>query len=323
MSSQSSASTFCTSSPTGFGYLPLLTRFDPTLFIRPETKTLTSLLVPSAEDIKKAQPLLISGERPAFQSIIGETEANGVHDMTMKAFSRFNFVSNGQTQFRSHHGLGLGLVSPNSYNDSHVQENNNNLYVAELENKGAESSLLPAIAQSAASATNFCIGQLARGVPIDDCVVAVVSNTGVNICFGATILLQDSFPTYVPLSKQLDLLDDYESRVAFAFMQKIADHGKNMSGLRLMSPPPTVSQMVLSLDRYFVKRITQSVFDRGFGLFISHSSRYVVHDIQNGLNHMIRCLNRLYDSDADARHVAEYPLSVRTPDSEDDRFELV
>ena len=89
--------------------------------------------------------------------------------------------------------------------------------MAELGNKGADSSLLPAIAQSTTAVTNFCIGQLARGVPIDDFVVAVVSNTGVNICFGATILLQDSFPMYVPLSKQLYLLDDYESRVAYSF----------------------------------------------------------------------------------------------------------
>ena len=36
---------------------------------------------------------------------------------------------------------------------------------------------------------------------------------------------------------------------------------------------------------------------------------------------MIRCLNRLYSSDE--RHVAEYPMSVRTPDSEDYCFELV
>mmetsp|Transcript_5650 Transcript_5650/g.7969 ORF Transcript_5650/g.7969 Transcript_5650/m.7969 type:complete len:102 (+) Transcript_5650:124-429(+) len=35
------ASTFCTKRiPAGFGYLPILTRFDPSTFIRPPEKTL-------------------------------------------------------------------------------------------------------------------------------------------------------------------------------------------------------------------------------------------------------------------------------------------
>eukprot|EP01036_Dinobryon_divergens_P035104 gene35104-45441_t len=313
---QNSASSFCKRVPAGFGYLPMLTRFDPSRFIRPESKTLTKLLVPTIDEIRNALPLVLSGEKPGFQSI-GETESNGIHDMTMKEFACFNFLSNGQIQLSSH-GLGLGIVSENSYNDGYIRLNN--LHLAELENKGAESSLLPALAQSATTATNFCMGLLAKGIPLEDCIVAVVANTGVNICFGATILLDDSFPTYIPLSKQLDLLDDYESRVAYAFLEKIADHAKSLSSTPLRVPPPVVGEMALSLEGYFVKKLTQPVFDRGLGLFSTSGQNT---DVQNGLNHMIRCLNRLYGSH-DARDVAEYPLSVRTPESGCcDYFELI
>jgi hypothetical protein len=66
---------------------------------------------------------------------------------------------------------------------------------------------------------------MASGVPIDSCTVSVIANTGMNMCFGATIMLGESFPTYVPLSKQLDLLDEYESKIASAYLEKAKQHG--------------------------------------------------------------------------------------------------
>jgi hypothetical protein len=224
-------------------------------------------------------------------------------------------VSNGQKKFASR-GLRDGVAAPESYNDAHVHVNSR--IVAGLENKGSEASLLPAVAQSAVSATNYCIGLMASGIPIEDCVVAVVSNNGVSMCFGATILLHHSFPTYIPLSKQLDLLDDRDSRVAYAYLNKILEHRTRYHTLRKPAAPVSVTEMALSLDRYFVKKITNDVFARGLGLFVDSNER---KDIQSGLNHMIRCLNRLYDSRA--RDVAEYPISVRTPDDEYDYFEII
>jgi len=297
----------------------MLTRFDPSTFIRPPEKTLTYLLVPDENDIKIAPPLRLSGERPAFHHI-SETEAKGIRHLTENEIACFNFVSNGQKQL-STRGMSVGVATGNSYNDFHIHLNN--LYLAELENKGAESSLLSALVQGATTATNFCISLMAKGIPIDDCVIPVVSNTGMNICFGATILLKDSFPIYIPLSKQLDLLDNKESRIAYAYLQKIANHAKNLSQSTRAKQPPVVDEMVLNLEGYFVKRLTQQVFDRGFGLFTNTALKT---DVQNGLNHMIWCLNLLYCSDA--RDVAEYPLSVRTPDSSGDNsgcddFELI
>ena len=51
-------------------------------------------------------------------------------------------MSDGQIQFGSR-GLNLGVAKQTSYNDGHIQKNG--LHVAELDNKGAGSSLLPAI----------------------------------------------------------------------------------------------------------------------------------------------------------------------------------
>jgi len=304
---QYAASSFCNHVPFGFGYLPMLTRFEPSYQVRPQFQTLTYNLVPNAEDVRNAPPLRISGELPGFQSR-GETEAGGITEKTLSALQHFDcFVGNGQKWFSSR-GLSVGLAKDNSYNDIHVSFDG--LHILECENKGAESSLLPALAQSATSATNFCVSLMASGVPIEHCVVSVMANTGMNMCFGATIMLDESFPTYVPLSKQLDLLDEYESKVASAYVQKAKQHGLFVSRLPRNSKRP-VAEMRLDLERYFVKRLTEEVFARGLGLFAPTGAS--IRDVQNGLDHMIRCLNRLFHSEA--RDIVEYPLSVRTPES--------
>lgn len=162
---------------------------------------------------------------------------------------------------------------------------------------------------------------MANGVPKQDYVVSVVANTGMNICFGATMMLDESFPTYVPLSKQLDLLDEHESKVASAYLQKAKQHGLFVSRQRLNREKKPVAEMRLNLEQYFVKRLTPEVFARGLGLFAPTGA--TILSVQNGLDHMIGCLNRLYRSPA--RDVAEYPLSVRTPedDSVCNYFELI
>ena len=305
---QSPASSFCSHLPLGFGYLPMLTRFDPTTVIRDQCDWLSTILVPTALEIAQAVPLRITGESPGFQSR-GETEPNGVQALITAALnSRFNetFVNNGQLDFKSR-GLCLGIGKDTSYNDMHIQHQT--LYPAVLEIKGSEASVLPAVAQSAASATNFVLHMINSGVPREKCVVSVVASTGMNICFGATILLSDSFPTYVPLSKNLDLLDDSESRTAAAHFEKIVKHAHDLGEMIALQPCLTpFTDMLLDMNSYYVKRLIRSVFDRGLGLF---SPTGDIIDIQDGLNHMIWCLNRLYHSEA--RHVPEYPLSVRTP----------
>lgn len=295
--------------PCGFGYLPLCTRFDPSLVIRAEDDSLTYILVPTTRDIEDAIPLRISGEKPAFHSY-GETEAYGVTNQTSEALQRFGFVSNGQVRFSSR-GLDIGIALANSYNNHDIRYNN--VCSANLESKGSESSLLPAFAQAAVSSTNFLMALLNRGIPINKCVVGVVANTGINMCFGASFFLNDSFPVVVPLSKQLDLLDHWESKIASAYLQKLSEHGRRLSALARLNQPlkPLVSEMCLLVDDYFVKKLSMQALNRGLAHFSPIGNLY---DIQDGLNHMICCLNRLYMSEF-ARDVPEYPLAIRTPES--------
>lgn len=311
---QYTASSFCDHIPMGFGYLPMLTRFDPTKLIRNDADSLSTLLIPTTEEINAAKPLRISGETPGFQCR-REIESLGVTAITLKALENFGlFVDNGRKTFSSRH-LSLGIAKDSSYNDIDIRYRN--IYSTVLENKGAESSVIPALAQGAATGTNFVLHMANSGVPFEKCAVCVIANTGMNICFGATILLSDSFPTYIPLSKNLDLLDDRESRIAGAYLSKCVDHARRLGNIPLERPKKPFTEMTLNLENYFVKKLTRLAFDRGLGLFSQSGD---IFDIQDGLNHMIWCLNRLYYSEA--RDVPEYPLSVRTPNSYDDEGEI-
>jgi hypothetical protein len=127
------------------------------------------------------------------------------------------------------------------------------------------------------------------------------------MCFGATFLLDSTFPTYIPLSKVLDLTDDMDRRIATAYVRKSLEHCRRFDELTPSCIPKSVDQIGLNSEFYYSKILTPAVIDRGLGLF---------GELRVGLDHMIRCLNRLY-ANAECRHVAEYPLSVRTPDSQD------
>lgn len=145
--------------------------------------------------------------------------------------------------------------------------------------------------------------------------MAVIANNGMSMCFGATIMLEGTFPTYIPLSKQLDLLDDYENRVAYAYLFKAKEHGERFAKLQY-NDRRLIKEMELDLDKYYIKSYTNDVYARGLGLFADNSNNRF--EISVGLSHMITCLNRLYDSPA--RDVPEYPLSIRTPDSYSEAF---
>jgi hypothetical protein len=203
--------------------------------------------------------------------------------------------------------LGVGIANGASVEDFHVCTSNG-LYPAVMELKGSEASILPALAQAAVMATNFCMGLLAKGVPTDKCVVAVVACTGINMCFGVTYLLDVTFPTFLPISGILDLTCEAGRRAATAYLQKVLQHCLSLGEVELR--PVRVSEMALNTGKYFIKTITRGVFERGFKLFTSADS-FSLHE---GLDHMICCLNRLYHSEA--RDVAEYPLSLRTPDTD-------
>jgi hypothetical protein len=127
--------------------------------------------------------------------------------------------------------------------------------------------------------------------------------------FGVMILLDNLFPTYIPLSKQLDLLDNFENKEASAYLSKIADHAMKLTKLSRKDMMNKEIEMELNESKYFIKKLTKDVLDRGLGLFTSSED---ILDVQPGFNHMFRCLNFIYKSTA--RDVVEYPLSIRSPD---------
>jgi hypothetical protein len=308
-SSQGVASSFGKHVPSGFGFLPTATRFDPTYFTE---ESLFDLLVPTAQEQTSAPRLRLSGEKPCLQAW-GETEAGGVTTQLGSYAGAFGFALNGQHHL-STRNLGFGIASGDSYEDFHFK------YAGEIlaigENKGADGSILQATCQAAVTATNVATRLLSLGLPADKCVVPVIGNTGICMTFGALIILDHSFPAYVPLSKRLDLSDRVERVVASAYLFKITTHVKTVGEILSSLPSynirkkiPALSNMTLSTANYFVKRLTQDVFDRGFGLFTGGGDKA---DVGPGVEHMIDALNVIYASPA--RAVAEYPLAVRTPD---------
>ena len=130
--------------------------------------------------------------------------------------------------------------------------------------------------------------------------------------FGAVITIDQSFPTFIPISKHLDISNRHERNVASAYLQKAYAHSKNMfSKIPVPKISNEITEMALDTNKFYVKRITKTVFDRGFGMFAHNGAEHT--DIGPGLFHMIECLNLLYTSES-SRRIPEYIYSIRTPD---------
>jgi hypothetical protein len=312
---QQNASSFCSSSAEGFGFLPTYIRFDPT------DGMLSTLLVPTPDEIEAAPRLEIFGEKMGLQSM-KETGPNGIEDQFVEFFnkhSKLGLKKNGRVQLKSKN-LGDGIASAISYEDCH-HTFGNEAYLSVIEHKGAEASAFPAISQAAVTATNFAIGLLKRGVPRQSCIIPVIGHSGIAMVIGATIILEPTFPTFIPLSKHLDLSDPYESKVAFAYIKKASEHCLVLYQLLLgiAVPPdvrnvPQVVRMALDLSNnrsLFIKTIDRATYQRGIGLFTGHN--HDPTDVDSGIQNMMMVFNKLYNSAA--RQYVEFPLSIRTPDS--------
>jgi hypothetical protein len=165
------------------------------------------------------------GERMGYQTW-GETESGGVQ----KQFSAFQELykgleDNGQKQLGTR-DLAKGIATSISYEDAHHRFGQ--FYFSNLEHKGAETSVLSAFAQSSVTATNFAMRLLEAGVPRAKCIVPVFANTGLTFLVGATIVLDDTFPTCVPISKPLNLLGPVDRQMASAFLMKASRHCENL-----------------------------------------------------------------------------------------------
>jgi hypothetical protein len=309
--------------PGGFGYLPSSIRFDPT--VDRDDSSLHCLLVPSTTSASTPPRLRIFGEKPCFQPCT-ETGAGGVTEQMGVFAAAYGLRVHGQKQFASRH-LTFGVAGGASYEDMHFLQG---IEMGIVENKGAEGSISDAVLQGAVMGTNVAMRCLALGLPLERCVIPVVGCTGILMAFGAVIVLDGSFPSYVPLSKRLDLGDPVERNVASSFLAAANHHCKTLAiELTTINHPTPLSsvkvepitQMALNMQTHFVKRITGDVFAGGLGMFVAEGSERI--DIGPGLEHMVEALNRVYASPS-SRPFAEYPLAVRTPDNASEQcYELV
>ena len=263
----------------------------------------------------KAPRLRLRGEKMGLQSW-NETEPGGVHQQFSTAKDMYKGIEdNGQRQLGTR-GLVYGIANRASYEDSH--HSFGQYCLSDIEHKGAESSALSALAQAAVTATNFGMDLLLKGVPRADCIIPVIGNTGLHFVAGATIVLDGSFPTLIPISKHLDLSDPIERQVASAYIAKASAHCENLFsliGATSAVPPVLLSLTVNGL--YYIKTLSPEVYRRGLGLFASHTLNCL--DIEIGMHHMIDALNLVYGN-SEARRFAEYPLSIRSPDASSDGF---
>jgi len=299
----------------GLGYLPTSTRFDPTYeFEYP----LHNLLIPSNDEALQAPRLRIFGEKPGLQ-IWGETESGGTTFQFQKFFENYPGLElNGQTPLLSRN-LGIGIATGSSYEDAHFRPARSPTGLFEF--KGGEKSALEAVLQGVSEGSNCLMGLRNEGIPVERCIIPLIGTNGFSVVFGAMIMLDETFPTYVPLSKLLDLQDPVEREVASAFLLKAANFCQTTQGLLLKlqsersHKAATVlwTKMELTLSKYFVKYITDDVYERGFGMFIDNGGKDRL-EIQAGIDHMIEALNLVYAS-PDARRFVEFPLSIRTPDN--------
>jgi hypothetical protein len=304
---QTNASGFCSVVAQGIGYLPSFTRFLP-----PMNTDLRALLVPTADEISRARPLRIYGEKEGLMTWT-ETESEGINQQMSNALSLHfdkGLRENGKKQLATR-GLGVGIVKGSSYEDFHCMHKG--AYLAILEIKSADGCILHACSQAVVTATNMQLGLLNKGVSADQCIVPVIASTGLVMTFGVSVVLSPSFPTYIPLSKQLDLSDPFEREVAAAYLVKAITHAREL-GTRIpkskTQQKDSFSQIALCLREYYCKELNPIVSDRGLGLF--DSTNNPLH-MQPGFIHMFEVLNKVYASES-ARGFAEYPLAIRTPD---------
>eukprot|EP00657_Telonema_sp_P-1_P009829 TRINITY_DN4064_c0_g1_i2.p1 TRINITY_DN4064_c0_g1~~TRINITY_DN4064_c0_g1_i2.p1 ORF type:complete len:293 (-),score=21.57 TRINITY_DN4064_c0_g1_i2:346-1224(-) len=137
------------------------------------------------------------------------------------------------------------------------------------------------------------------------------------MAFGVTIILKPSFPTFVPMSKTLDLGDEYERRVAAAYLERIKTHAVEM-GKRIPINEPLDIKMGLSTLDWFIKTLDTRTFKNGLGMFDTRSERLTPGP---GIMHMVEVLNRLHHSEA--RELVEFPVSIRSPCGPNSSFQLI
>lgn len=220
----------------------------------------------------------------------------------------FGFTAGGEAE-RCTQGPLFGIATKNSVPDGAVgiQVKSKCMAAAVVEVKGAEASPLAGTREVVAHGTRIVVNMVAMGLETPEVLVPIISIAGRLLQFGAMFALKPCFPVYMPVSAVLDVADDQQARVAAAFLAKASAAAKTtQSKLRKVTQKPKTSmKLELDMSCYHIKILDDSTLERGLGMF---------GGIDNGLEHMVLVLNKLFASRA--REYVVFPLGLRTPDEE-------
>ena len=278
--------------------------------------TVRSVLCPNQSDIDNfSEDMPLIGELMEMISR-GETGIGGVNQtFNLSCSSLFtNIISNG-TSTLSDHSLNVGLATERSQCDFIYAKERKLFGFIEL--KGGLQSPLEGMRQSAMYGTHFAIGLLNCGVHRKKVIVPSCMYNGMLMQFGATILLEPSFPVFWTTSKVLDMADNNEQRLALAYICKANSWVEQLISFVDQGPHRNF-QMELCLTDYHIKVLTREVADRGFSLF----SDWDTDDLSKGIEHMGRALNALFVKPEVRPHVV-FPLAIRAPVDLNDNYIII
>ena len=307
----------------GFGYLPTSLRVDamvrlPPQHVAPSSSSSDAIAEDSSFEFPKVSSVLcptendiadVTGDMPLCGELMdmlarGENDTCGVDEIVSSSPSIFVSTRNGSRTLASL-GLEVGLATRTSQCD-HV------LYrdlvpQAFFELKGGNVPILLGTRQSAVYGSNFAMSHLKRGISRQQIIVPSYSYNGMLIQFGATVILEPSFPVYWSISKVLDMSDANDRRLALAYIRKANSWLDTLSTIQPTSSLSSV-EMKLNLSFYYVKKISKLVAERGFQLFSNHGC----DKLSQGVEHWSRALNLLF-LDLEVRPHVAFPLAIRSP----------
>jgi hypothetical protein len=113
--------------------------------------------------------------------------------------------------------------------------------------------------------THFAFGLLNRGIPREKIIVPSYTYNGMLIQFGATIVLEPSFPVFWTISKVLDMSDASHRRLAAAYIRKVNSWIEKLRFFNVSLPIEPITEMDLDESAYHIKTITNNVADQGLG----------------------------------------------------------
>ena len=294
----------------GFASLPSSFRFDAT-----EGSAVRSVLCPTDSDITNvSEDMPLAGE---FLDMVprGEGESFGVNIIFSTSNSLFGTIANGITTLKEL-GADIGLATTQSQCDHLMMVGDSKIY-GSIELKGGEFSPLQGNRQSAVYGSHFAMSLLKRGVSRERVIVPSYTYTGMQIQFGATLVLEPSLPVFWSTSKVLDMGDANERLLAVAYIRKAISWVDELSSFTALKAIPLVN-MRFDSSLYHIKKITDLVARRGFQLF----SVSLNFDISQGIEHWGRVLNLLYADPQIRPHVA-FPLAIRSPNTSDGEREYI